>query len=155
MVIKRKTLVSVFLLVFLLLSIVGCGKENESEISENESERILPGKYYEDGDTKKDYYVIGEDETIVFPKKMQEALADLIESEFVEEPGQDKAIYMQGIRARLSESFHYQVVSVSDGEEIRVKGINGDDLSVKFLYSIEKRMIFWNNTEFLRVSSTE
>ena len=155
MIVKRKTLVSAFLLLFLFFSFVGCGNENESDSGEREEGTILSGKYYEDGDIEKDFYVIGEDETIVFPKKMQEALAALIEEELEGEPGQDKETYMQKIRARLSESFPYQAVSVSEGEEIRVKGIDGDNLSVKFLYSIEKRMIFWNDTEYFWVSATK
>ena len=81
MIVKRKTLVSAFLLLFLFFSFVGCGNENESDSGEREEGTILSGKYYEDGDVEKDFYVIGEDETIVFPKKMQEALAALIEEE--------------------------------------------------------------------------
>jgi len=152
---KTNKLIILYILICVVAFLVpGCrGKEDETAVMQEIE--IPTGHYYKDGNTEDEFFLIGEDDTVILPLLMQERIVKKLGIFFDENPEGDKKIFMKETAERVSKKYMFSKRETDKGVELSIVyldgGIEGTSSGISFIYSPEKKMIFWRQTEYLLI----
>lgn len=152
---KTNKLIILYILICVVAFLVpGCrGKEDETVVLQEIE--IPTGHYYKDGNTEDEFFLIGEDDTVILPLFMQKRILQHVEEDFDENLKGDKNTFMKEAAERFSKECAFEKRKTDKGIELSVicfdGGVDGTKSKIRFTYSPEKKMIFWRQTEYLLI----